>query len=311
MYHIEYRPQTWDEVVGHENIVKGLREHLADEKTRVHAYLFSGPRGTGKTTFAKLVAKELGCNEHDVMAINCNITRSVEFMRESIIPSLNYRPLFGSIRFCLFDEFHQATKDAQDALLTPLEEGCPEHTYFAFCSTEPEKIRRTIRSRCAEYKLRPLNNMQIEDLVLWVVESEKLELDQGVIDVVVKEADGIPREALVFLNMVKHCKSAKEATDLIEYGEDTADSDLRAIARELLGAGRWVVVKNAYEKMKDKNPESIRVGLCNYFKKVLVGAGSKKQGELAFFLMSQFLSSMIDNTAEADFVWALYECCRK
>ncbi|TSD02465.1 MAG: DNA polymerase III subunit gamma/tau [Parcubacteria group bacterium Athens0714_24] len=144
----KYRPKNFDEVLGQDHIV-GILKNAVKLGRISHAYLFSGPRGTGKTSVARILAKEAGCSEMDLIEIDAASSRGIDEIR-SLREAVNFVPLQGKIKVYIIDEVHMLTKEAFNALLKTLEEP-PSHVIFILATTELEKVPETIVSRCQSF----------------------------------------------------------------------------------------------------------------------------------------------------------------
>jgi DNA polymerase-3 subunit gamma/tau len=214
-----YRPSTFDEVAGQEHIVKTLKNALATGKI-AHAYLFAGPRGTGKTTMAKLLAKALNCDEGmghqcnqcknclsildgshpDVIEIDAASNNGIEEIRD-LISKVKYSTILGKYKVYIIDEVHMMTDAAFNALLKTLEEP-PAHAIFILATTEPHKILPTILSRCQRYDFSKVSNEDIKGRLRTVLNSENIEFNDSAIDLIISLADGGMRDALSILDQV-------------------------------------------------------------------------------------------------------------
>lgn len=214
-----YRPQTFDEVAGQEHIVKTLKNALATEKI-AHAYLFAGPRGTGKTTMAKLFAKALNCeegvghqcneckncvsimegNHPDVLELDAASNNGVDEIRE-LIDKVKYGTILGRYKVYIIDEVHMLSTGAFNALLKTLEEP-PEHVIFILATTEPHKILPTILSRCQRYDFTKVSEVDIKERLKAILINENVEYVEDAIELIVSLADGGMRDALSILEKV-------------------------------------------------------------------------------------------------------------
>ena len=214
-----YRPQTFEEVAGQQHIVKTLKNALATGKI-AHAYLFAGPRGTGKTTMAKLFAKALNCehgigcqcnecknciaitegNHPDVLELDAASNNGVDEIRE-LIDKVKYGTILGKYKVYIIDEVHMLSTGAFNALLKTLEEP-PAHVIFILATTEPHKILPTILSRCQRYDFNKVSEEDIKERLKSVLLNENVEYNEEAIDLVVKLADGGMRDALSILEKV-------------------------------------------------------------------------------------------------------------
>ena len=214
-----YRPSTFEEVAGQEHIVRTLKNALATKKL-AHAYLFAGPRGTGKTTMAKLLAKALNCDEGmgcqcnqcknckaiiegthpDVLELDAASNNGVDEIRE-LIDKVKYGTILGRYKVYIIDEVHMLSTGAFNALLKTLEEP-PEHVIFILATTEPHKILPTILSRCQRYDFTKLSDKDIKSRLQAVLEKEGVAYNAEAIDIIISLADGGMRDALSILDQV-------------------------------------------------------------------------------------------------------------
>ena len=238
-----YRPLTFESVVGQQHIVSTL-EHAVLEGRLSHAYLFCGPRGTGKTTMARILAKALLC-EHaaaaretgasgcmpdgtcsectqiaegthpDVYELDAASRTGVDNVREEIIGSVNFAPVRGAYKIYIIDEVHMLTTAAFNALLKTLEEP-PSHVVFVLCTTDPQKIPETILSRCQRFDFHRISNEDIVGRLAYICEQEGFDTEPEALEIVARHARGGMRDALstleqlsVFGNGAVHAADAR------------------------------------------------------------------------------------------------------
>ena len=212
-----YRPQTFEEVAGQKQIIQTLKNAIRDEKI-AHAYLFTGPRGTGKTTMAKLLAKALNCHDNshkpcdnceaciaisegsfpDVIEIDAASNNGVDEVR-SLIDKVKYAPIEGKYKVYIIDEVHMMSQGAFNALLKTLEEP-PAHVIFILATTEPHKVLPTILSRCQRFDFGRISRKDIEERLKEILENEQITYDEKVIELVSELCDGGMRDALSILD---------------------------------------------------------------------------------------------------------------
>lgn len=199
--HVKYRPDTWDNVLGAKNkeTVKSLIPVLKQGKQR--SFLLIGEHGCGKTSIARLIAKEVGCDLSCFVEIDAAKYRGIDTIKHLLQGEGTYAPIFGDVTVVLLDEAHQLTTEGQNALLTSLDEP-PSHLYWVLATTNPEKLLVTIRSRCDEYKVYPLEQPGTMELLLNTVEKENIEVPKAVLQKIAELSNGIPREAMVWLGRI-------------------------------------------------------------------------------------------------------------
>jgi len=196
----KYRPQNWDEVIGQEHVVRTLTNALKLNRVG-HAYLFSGPRGTGKTTIARLLAKSVGCADLDLIEIDAASNRGIDEIRE-LRDGIKFAPTAGKYKVFIIDEVHQLTKEAFNALLKTLEEP-PAHAIFVLATTEPHKVPETIISRVQQFAFRRLTVAEIIKKLQKIVEAEKIKIDENAVRLIAAYAGGSYRDAESMLEQLR------------------------------------------------------------------------------------------------------------
>lgn len=250
-----YRPSTFEEVAGQEHIVKTLKNALESGKI-AHAYLFAGPRGTGKTTMAKLLAKALNCDEGvghqcdkcknclainegshpDVIEIDAASNNGVEEVRD-LIDKVKYSTILGRYKVYIIDEVHMMTQGAFNALLKTLEEP-PEHVIFILATTEPHKILPTILSRCQRYDFAKLTDEEIRERIKHVLENEHIDYDEEAVNLVISLSDGGMRDALSILDQVLAYSGNKLVSNDILSMFSLESLDEKCTLINLIGQGK-------------------------------------------------------------------------
>lgn len=304
--HIDYRPQTFDEVIGNKATIDSLKSILS-RKDHPHSFLFCGPSGCGKTTLARLLTKGLGCEDLEFHELNAANTRGIDTIRETIQKGF-YAPLSGSIKVFLFDEAHQITGAAGEVLLKFLED-TPPHVYNILCTTNPEKILKTIKTRCTTYTVSSLTTPEMSKLLEWVLTSEKIELPQKVKASLMSASDGCPRRLLVMLDQIIDIEKEQDQLEAIVNTTDESvqiiDLCRRLIEREG-GIKKWAGLSEMLRTF-DQDPEQTRRAILGYLSKVLLGCKGE-EGKRIVLLMSEFQNNYYD-TAKAGLVCSIYMAC--
>ncbi len=217
----KYRPQTFSDVSGQDHVVKTIINEIASEKI-AHAYLFSGPRGTGKTTMARLLAKAVNCqnrkknepcnecsscreitagNNIDVIEIDAASHTGVDNVRENIIENAQFKPTRSPFKIFIIDEVHMLSTSAFNALLKTLEEP-PSHVIFILATTEPHKLLATIISRCQRFNFKKVGYEEMKKRLEKICKEEEIKVDQKIIDRVINKSDGCLRDAESLLGQI-------------------------------------------------------------------------------------------------------------
>lgn len=199
MFYTKYRPQKFEDLFGLESVARALQSQL--EKNQVgHAYLFYGPRGTGKTTTARLLAKEVGCRGLDLIEIDAASNRGIDDIR-SLRERINLAPTESAYKVYVIDEAHMLTKEAFNALLKTLEEP-PKHAILILCTTEAHKIPETIQSRCQKFEFKRASTGDIVGKLKSIVEGEGATISDKDLELVAKNAEGGFRDAETMLEQM-------------------------------------------------------------------------------------------------------------
>lgn len=266
----KYRPQTFDEVVGHEVEVRALKGAIKADRART--FLFTGGSGFGKTTLARIAAREIGCLEQDFLEVDAATKTGIAEMRE-VMDSVQYRPLGeGTIKAVLIDEVHALSKAAVQSLLK-ITEDPPDWVYWFLATTEPKRVIKTLRTRSFALDLKPVSSKIILGLLERIAKKEKLAdgpHGQKLLSLCADMAEGSPRQAISNLAVCAEAKSLKEAEGLLEAAADEAEAiDL---ARLLVKRAKWHEVQEVLGRLKEGNAESVRHVVRAYLTTVALNA---------------------------------------
>ena len=213
----KYRPKTFEDVVGQKVIIKTLENSIANERIS-HAYLFTGPRGTGKTSIAKIFAKVINCHDRQNFTpcnkcVSCTQTQNIDIIEmdaasnngvdeiREIRDKVNLVPSFGKYKVYIVDEVHMLSNQAFNALLKTLEEP-PSHVIFILATTEPHKIPETILSRCQRYDFKKISENDIFERIKYICKEEKIEIEDEAIKLISKVSDGGLRDSISLLDQL-------------------------------------------------------------------------------------------------------------
>ena len=261
----KYRPQTFDAVVGQEHIERTLRNAVADGKV-AHAYLFTGPRGTGKTTTARILAKALNCEQGpgsnpdgtceqcieiaegrhpDVYELDAATRTGVDNVREEIIGRVLFAPTKGRYKVYIIDEVHMLSAAAFNALLKTIEEP-PDHVVFVLATTHPHKVPETIQSRCQRFDFHRIGIDDIVGRLRVVCDGEGFDVDDAALALIARHASGGMRDAITTLEQLASFSGGTVTVDDVEglLGEVDAAQLLQiaglVASRDVAGCFRWV-----------------------------------------------------------------------
>jgi len=262
----KYRPRRFSDVVGQDHVTTTLA-HAIEQKRIAHAYLFCGPRGTGKTTVARIFAKCLNCTggprldfvdddprcieiaegrSLDVLEIDGASNRGIDEIR-ALRDTVRYAPAAAQFKVYIIDEVHMLTKEAFNALLKTLEEP-PAHVKFMFATTEPEKVLPTILSRCQRFDLRRIPSALIVQHLAHVADQEKTRIGEAALYAIARGADGGMRDAESTLDqLISFCGEKIEESDVLSMFGMAAQGQIRELFRALMNSEAQVGLQSVDE----------------------------------------------------------------
>lgn len=298
--HIRCRPKKLSEIVGNKHVVSCLQE-MMKRKNKPKVYLLHGCYGSGKTTIAKIIAREVGCK--NPIVINAGNDRGIDTARE-IIEITKYKSLLGSSRFIIIDEGHQCTDAFQQSLLTTLED-VPDGVYFALCTTEPQKIIKTVRNRCVELSVSALSDNEMKQLITNVVGKENLDINKEAISAIVKNSNGIPRTALLMLEKIIGIKDLKAITEILSVSDDKLQKEVIDLCRALMFGKSWseacIIVQSILET-NINNLERVRLAILGYVSSVALK--DRNINVRAMLVYECFKEPFYGNANKANFIFA-------
>ena len=294
----KYRPQTIDKLVGQEHIKKTLTSAIELGKI-AHAFLFTGPRGTGKTSTARILAKSLNCKNGptinpcgvcescqdimnsipiDVIEIDAASNRKVEDT-QSILEKIQYTPVHGKYKIYIIDEVHMLTNHAFNALLKTLEEP-PENVIFILATTEVHKVLDTIKSRCQRFDFRRITTEDIVKHLRYISDEEKINISDDALFTIAKNSAGGMRDSISLLDQLSLLGASKEVTseDVNSILGRISFDVLSRLSEKIISSSSNEAIEILNEIYNSGNePLQILTNLCEYFKNLLITKNCKSE----------------------------------
>lgn len=305
----KHRPTKFMDMKGCDASRKSFMSIL--KNTDSESFILTGPRGTGKTTFSRLMAKSIikkyNANPNAIKEINVSNETGVDFAR-GIIDGCSYISFHGCSVYIL-NEVQMASTQWQNAMLDILEKP-PEKTFFILCTTQENKLDKAVLSRCTKFVFKPLNKKDCFSLIEDIQEKEDFVLEEDQKDEIFRASFGIPREILNILGVIKNL-SQEEIHDYIRNYtvQDEETEEIKNLTKELISMSSMEKALNILDSLQD-NPETIRLSVLNYFYRIMIKPyGSEKQKKdsrlKASIIIDCFKDSVI-YTGKAGLALAIY-----
>jgi len=261
----KYRPESLDDIVGNEITIKSLKKELENGS---HVFLMTGPAGCGKTTIARIMAKEVGAGPLSIREINSAENRGIETARE-VMEKMRYNPSDGDSLVWIFDECHQWLSPVQNAFLKALED-TPAHCYFFLCTTDPQKLIAPLKSRCSIINVKPLNNDEMLFLLKRTSRAEKIKVGVEVYERICEIAEGGSRKALKLLSKVLYLDSDEERLEVLKSGEDVENKQSLELCQALCKKSNLKNLLSLLKEIDTSEPERIRQSVMGYMNSCLL-----------------------------------------
>ena len=304
----DYRPQSFDELIGNKSTIASLKAIYERKSDWPHAVLLQGPKGCGKTTIARIIVGLLDCHGHDFIQIDGGDVKA-ETVRD-IKEQARYKPLISKNRVWLIDESHMIGQGGgseknipQNNMLTLLEEP-PEHAYFILCTTDPQRLLPTIRSRCHTFEVQYLSERDIIALLKRVLTNEKVDVAESTLKKIAEASDGCPRDALKILDQIIDMEPAEmeNGIESFAYSEKQAIDLYNLIHKQK----SWKEVAAVLAQMDLSNPEGPRRGIIG------LAAANVMRGEdlIAAMIYDCFKQPFYSN-GKAGFIFAAFQATKE
>ncbi len=279
----KYRPAAFDDVVGQEQAVALLTGAIKQKKIS-HAYLFCGGRGTGKTTVARIFARDIGCNPEDIIEIDAASNRGIDEIRE-LRDAVRTAPFSSPYKVYIVDEAHMLTKEAANALLKTLEEP-PSHVIFILATTDPDKLPQTIVSRCQKVVFKQPDIKTLTDRLVYVTEQEGRVIGGASAELIARHGKGSYRDALGVLEQIITVSGKKVAHEDVVANLGTPDTDVLIELLDTLCQKNTKLIIEKLGTLREHNGVALRtydelIELVRQGLLTRIGENTAEKGELA------------------------------
>lgn len=284
----KYRPSKFSEIYGNEDVVNSLKAFVK-KKQVPQVILFTGPTGCGKTTLARIMAMRLKAGDNLIEMDSAQFT-GIDVIRD-IRKKSRFMAIGGGAKVFIMDEVHAISSAAQEGFLKELED-TPANVYYFLCTTNPEKLRPTLRGRCTHYQLEVLSDSDMEKLLNSVVEKEDESVEDKVLKTIVSSAKGHPRNALNLLGQVLSVPKKQRLKIAENY--EAEESESIQLCRSLIKGEGYEAAKKILNGLKTQNAETIRRHVIGYCQSVLLGNDYKNSHKMAAMVLEEFSEPTYD-----------------
>lgn len=305
--HLDYRPDELDEFKGNDSLLETVLSKIQSDNGP-HSYLITGPSGCGKTTLARIMARMLGALEEgestgfNYKEYDTADFRGIDMVRE-VRKNMSISPMGGaSCRLYLLDECHQLTPPAQEALLKALED-TPDHIYFILSTTDPHKLKDTLKRRCCRLEVRPMKDEDLETFLSEIINCEEKKVPDQIIQYIIEESEGSPGKALNLLDKIIDLKP-KDMEEQVRINDE-----IRGAVKELLSAivgtkRSWKKISSILKTLKDEDPEKVRIAVFRYAGAILLNG---KEDEKLYLIMESFREPFYNGNGFSDVTFSCYQ----
>ena len=299
---IEHRPDNFDDFIGNESAIEGLIAALnRDDVPR--SYLFTGIPGSGKTSLAFIIKDEFEINDIDFFYYNSANTRGIDTVRQ-IASDSRLAPMISDYKIYVMDEIHAQTTQSLEALLLLLENP-PEKTIFILCTSEPEKLKLSIKRRCFQCNLQPATDAEIKEVLKSISHSENKNIPEAIKNIITISCQKSIGMAVAMLDAIIDLSEEKDMLKIIDNMKGVADSEGIAICRALVKRN-WNVISELLSNFNGME-ESLRYMILSYFSKILLAKNTKMHTR-ALNIIINFSETFIYNK-RAGLIAACYLSC--
>jgi len=261
----KYRPQSFGEMVGNPELIMTIQSILSRPTGIPSSFLLDGPSGCGKTTMSRIIAKELGGTQSTIKEYNVSNMTGIDTARK-IIDHARFKPFGGKKKIYVLNECHKASNAFQNAMLEILEEP-PSYVHFILCTTDPQKLLKTIQTRCTRLTVKALRSSEVVTLLTKVCSAEGVEVGKEVLSKIAQSCEGSPRQALVMLDAVIDCDPEKRLECVNKFSLSSTNTLI--LCQALLDKKAWSDATQIILSLENEAEET-RLGILTYMEKILL-----------------------------------------